>query len=180
MTVSLLDIVLDRTFVRIWISLVILFGLSSSLSSLAYFSFREEARELLQKTIAERAELLAPGELAFPVILANNFLVALFSSLLSATIIVPVFVISFNGALVGSLVSAVLERGPTELTYTIYFLLAPHGALEVPALALASSAAAALLGGRSYLSYVLRSSALAFFMLLFAALVEQALILMAR
>ncbi|MCS7106765.1 MAG: stage II sporulation protein M [Acidilobaceae archaeon] len=183
---SFLDILLDRTFAYTWIGFTLLFGLSATLSSALYFSYDEQVKGLVEELIAERMEQLEglplPDELLFAVIFSNNAVIALVSSLLSFSLIVPLLIIMFNGAVVGFLISAVSAEaslGPL-LGVGTYFLLAPHGVLEVPALSLASSAVVGILARKNYPRFVIASSLLALLMLLHAALVEQLLFLLAR
>lgn len=182
---SFLDVVLDKTFAYAWIGMTALFGLSATISSALYFSYEDQLKGLVEGA-AERAEVLEglplPRELFFLAIFLNNAAIALLSSALSFMIVVPLLVVVLNGALVGLLLSAVSVEAPLGplLNAGAYFLLVPHGVLEVPALSLASSAFVGLLGGRRYVQFVVSSSLIALAMLLHAALVEQVLILLAR
>ncbi|MEN3000195.1 MAG: stage II sporulation protein M [Acidilobaceae archaeon] len=183
---SFLDLVLDRAFVYAWIGLTALFGLSATLSSALYFSYGGQFGDLVEGLVAERVELLEelplPQGLLFLAIFSNNATIALLSAALSFLLVVPLLVIMLNGALVGFLLSATsVEASSLGLpSAAAYFLLVPHGVLEVPALSLASSAFVGLLGGRRYVRFVVASSLLALTMLLCAALVEQVLIILVR
>jgi len=126
----------------------------------------------------ERVEQVANAPLAAmpAIIFANNLLVALRDALLAFTVVVPVFDMVLNGAVVGYVVASVAEEvGGYASPFIVYSLLAPHGSLELPAIALAASSAAWVTAGiRAVFRSALRNLAVAAVMLAVAAAAEVA------
>jgi len=76
-------------------------------------------------------------------IFVNNLIVALRDALLSFTLVVPALDMVFNGVVVGYVVAlAAAELGQHASPLLMYMLLAPHGSVEVPAIAVAAAPAA--------------------------------------
>jgi len=112
-------------------------------------------------------------------IFANNFFIAVVVAALSFTVIVPLANLVFNGIVVGYVVSEVagqlVEQGLALSPASAAALLAPHGSLEIPAVAIAASSMAWITRGlRATLRAAVRNLAVALSLLLVAALAEVA------
>lgn len=148
---------LEKGLAKYWILGLLLFVAPMVLTALFYDyvedspigGFLEEALGGLQeraKSVEGLGNLAVRIAATFALILANNLVVALIMALSSVTIVLPVAVIAFNGLLNGYVVGAVL-RGSLTLPegglaardvspIDVFAALAPHGVIEIPALAL--------------------------------------------
>lgn len=152
-----------------------------SLAALAYLAFPDLApRDLVESSASQIEEIAEEFKYMLPlVIFVNNAIVALRDLLLSATIILPYLDIAFNGLVVGYIVGEVVAEAFAEAGVELGPLfvvnsLAPHGALEIGAIAVAASTGLSLLRRpRPPFRRVLRRNLyLALSLLLVAALAE--------
>jgi len=175
--------ILERSFVITWISLVTLFYIATLVGSLLYHAAPETIREQIVLWISEyyksRVPSLALNPIVlFMVVLINNTVVAIVAWLLSITVVVPLLTMLVNGLLVGFIVSLVANLGGAAgggYNYlSLYLFLAPHGIIEIPAIALASSSFAIALtrGFKRFISSLPSVLILALIMIAIAAIVE--------
>jgi stage II sporulation protein M len=178
--------ILERNFVITWASLVILFYIATLAGVIQYHIAPEGLRDSIASWIREYYGSRVPdSELGpaiiialFAVILINNMVVVIVAGLLSVTIVVPLLIMLVNGLLVGFVVPLASDMGGVfggGYSYiSIYLSLAPHGVIEIPAIALASSAFAIALtrGFRVFISSLPGILILALSMIAVAALVE--------
>jgi uncharacterized membrane protein SpoIIM required for sporulation len=175
--------ILERSFVITWISLVTLFYIATLVGSLLYHAAPETIRERIVLWISEYYESRVPSLtlnpiVLFMVVLINNTVVAIVAWLLSITVVVPLLTMLVNGLLVGFIVSLVASLGGAAgggYNYlSLYLSLAPHGIIEIPAIALASSSFAIALtrGFKRFISSLPSVLILALIMIAIAAIVE--------
>ena len=133
--------------------------------------------EGLRKTAEESLSFLPLA------IYLNNVKVSVLAAILSPLIVPPIVVVILNGLIVGLLLSGrlidlafeSLGLTPSGVAVVFYGFLAPHGALEIPTIAL--TAALALEGYRGFLGRLVRRLAVATINLAVAAVVETTLTL---
>ncbi len=175
--------ILERSFVITWISLVTLFYIATLVGSLLYHAAPETIKEQIVLWISEYYESRVPSLtlnpiVLFMVVLINNTVVAIVAWLLSITVVVPLLTMLVNGLLVGFIVSLVASLGGAAgggYNYlSLYLSLAPHGIIEIPAIALASSSFAIALtrGFKRFISSLPSVLILALIMIAIAAIVE--------
>ncbi|MCC6044304.1 MAG: stage II sporulation protein M [Desulfurococcaceae archaeon] len=175
--------ILERSFVITWISLVTLFYIATLVGSLLYHAAPETIKEQIVLWISEYYKSRVPGLtlnpiVLFMVVLINNTVVAIVAWLLSITVVVPLLTMLVNGLLVGFIVSLVASLGGAAgggYNYlSLYLSLAPHGIIEIPAIALASSSFAIALtrGFKRFISSLPSVLILALIMIAIAAIVE--------
>lgn len=175
--------ILERSFVITWISLVTLFYIATLVGSLLYHAAPETIKEQIVLWISEyyisRVPSLTLNPIVlFMVVLINNTVVAIVAWLLSITVVVPLLTMLVNGLLVGFIVSLVANLGGAAgggYNYlSLYLFLAPHGIIEIPAIALASSSFAIALtrGFKRFISSLPSVLILALIMIAIAAIVE--------
>jgi uncharacterized membrane protein SpoIIM required for sporulation len=175
--------ILERSFVITWISLVTLFYIATLGGSLLYHAAPETIKEQIVLWINEyyisRVPSLTLNPIVFfMVVLINNTVVAIVAWLLSITVVVPLLTMLVNGLLVGFIVSLVASLGGAAgggYNYlSLYLFLAPHGIIEIPAIALASSSFAIALtrGFKRFISSLPSVLILALIMIAIAAIVE--------
>ncbi len=178
---------LERTFILTWASLVLLFYVAMLAGSIAYHfspaSFREQIASFIMEYYETRVPRPAFNPLAlFILILVNNSMVVIISLLLSITVVFPILVMIVNGVIVGFVVSLTAFEilvGGSPSYLTLYMSLAPHGIIEIPAIALASSAfsVAFTRGFRAFISSLPGILLLSLSMILIAALIESTITL---
>lgn len=97
--------------------------------------------EMLQSSTSQLENIVEKFKYMLPLIIfLNNTLVALRDLLLSVTIVLPLLDVVYNGLLVGYIVVDVLMNGGLPVgPLFVLGTLAPHGALEIGAIAVAAS-----------------------------------------
>jgi len=177
---------LDASFLKAWVVFLILFYIASLLGASAYLLLPEDLRVRVESWVMEYYEPsvgLNPVIL-FLIILVNNSVVVILTWLLSVTIVFPIVVIAVNGLIVGFVVPFAIRAGESlgfNVDYiTLFLTLAPHGVIEVPAIALVSSAfiIAFTRGFREFLSSMPGVLIVALAMILVAAAVESTISLL--
>ncbi len=142
------EVLLDDSF----LSGVVLGITVFSLSALAYLALPDLVpRGLVEGSASQVEEIAENFKYMLPlVIFVNNTIVALRDLLLSVTVILPYLDIAFNGVVVGYIVRDVVAQAFAETGLGLGPLLvvnslAPHGALEIGAIAVAASTGLSLL-----------------------------------
>ncbi len=139
--------IVDMTLLddRLPVYVLVLAGVFSA--AMAYAAVAAELPAPLEEFVSSSEERLAGLAELNPVILpaaifVNNVVVALISAATSLTVVAPMVIIALNGVLVGSVLKAAYLVPELESVNAalIHFMLAPHGSLEIPAIAVASSA----------------------------------------
>lgn len=177
MTGTVFRVLLDPYMYKAWISLTVLFGFVSIVASAAYPLYNG----LVEGLVREFGEKIPSVDLnplvLFLFIVLNNSIVIIVTLLLSFTIIVPILVIAINGAVVGFFSAYIAYSGYKYST--IFAYIAPHGIIEVPAIALAASSFIVIFtrGLRRLPEDAVRIFMIAFTMILVAALVESTITL---
>lgn len=177
------DWLLDRSFILTWASLIALFYIAMLAGSALYHTSPLGVREQVISLVREYYESRVPeGYLNplvfFTVILINNSVVVVIATLLSITLLAPLLIMIVNGLIVGFIISLSAEIGGVAgggLSYlSIYLFIAPHGVIEIPAIALASSAFSIAFrrGLKTFLSSLPSILLLSLSMIFVAALVE--------
>jgi stage II sporulation protein M len=177
------DWLLDRSFILTWASLIALFYIAMLAGSALYHTSPLGVREQVVSFVREYYESRVPeGYLNplvfFTVILINNSVVVVIATLLSITLLAPLLIMIANGLIVGFIISLSAEIGGVAgggLSYlSIYLSIAPHGVIEIPAIALASSAFSIAFrrGLKTFLSSLPSILLLSLSMIFVAALVE--------
>ncbi|MEM2223168.1 MAG: stage II sporulation protein M [Acidilobaceae archaeon] len=176
----LLVFMLDSRLIYAWVLLTLIFGLFAVIASAVYPLFKGSIEDFISSFIESRL----PGPsinpfLILSLILVNNSIVVIVVGLLSITVLVPLAVLAFNGAIVGFIIS--LTNDNMGLSYpAIFILLAPHGIIEVPAIALVSSVFIAFfIGGlKLFISILPRVIVTSLIMIFVAAIIESTVTLM--
>jgi len=177
---------LDTSFLKAWVVFLILFYIASLLGASVYLLLPEDLRVRIESWIREYYEPsvgLNPVTL-FLFILVNNSVVVILTWLLSITIVFPIVVIAVNGFIVGFVVPFAIRAGESlgsNMDYiTLFLTIAPHGVIEVPAIALVSSAfiIAFTRGFGKFLSSMPGILVVALAMILVAAAVESTISLL--
>ncbi|MCE4607719.1 MAG: stage II sporulation protein M [Caldisphaeraceae archaeon] len=73
------------------------------------------------------------------IIFGNNLKTVVLTWAFSITIIVPILIVGFNGGLVGFILPLALKINPSYPTIVLFYLLVPHGSIEIPAITLVAS-----------------------------------------
>lgn len=100
------------------------------------------------------------------------------SAILSATaftLIAPFIILSFNGLIVGYVLTEQLlnPAGPLSSVHSLAAVIMPHGAIEIPAIALVAGTSIKILDGlRAAFRYAIKALLLSAILLLIAALTE--------
>ncbi len=170
----------DYRFLRMWIIVILLFGVTSITATIAYSSVSSSflSEQLLDKFKDMAGDSFNPFLLSMKIFI-NNTIVTLVSALLSITIILPLFIIAVNGIAVGFISSYAMYNTENTLfhsPYMVFYSLITHGSIEVPALSLV--AAAVLFAGRNVnviIKNVTQVIPVSIVMLLVAAVVESTL-----
>lgn len=170
---------LERSFVISWILFITIFYVSSIAGSIFYHVLPVELKEQISSWIRSYYESRIPHGAFNPltllvIILVNNSVVAILTWLLSITIVFPLIVMTVNGLLVGFITTLVVVSQTFSSYTTIFLSLAPHGVIEIPALALVASAFTLIFirGFSEFLSAMPGILVLALIMIAIAALVE--------
>jgi len=180
---------LDASFLKAWVVFLILFYIASLLGASAYLLLPEDSRVRVENWVMEYYESRIPSVDLNPVtlflnILINNSVVIILTWLLSVTIVFPMVVITVNGLILGFAVPFAIRASESlgfNVDYiTLFLTLAPHGVIEVPAIALVSSAfiMAFTRGFREFLSSMPGILIVALAMILVAAAVESTISLL--
>ncbi len=130
-------VLLDPYIYKAWMFLTGLFGVILMIASSAYPLYSGLVESLMRELMGKMPSGDLNPLLLFPFIVVNNSIVIIVTLLFSFTIIVPFLVIAVNGVVVGFLSAYVANMGYKYLT--IFAYIAPHGVIEVPAVALAAS-----------------------------------------
>ncbi len=113
-----------------------------SLATLAYPALPSIVpSDMLEASTSQLEDIVEEFKYMLPVVIfLNNTLVALRDLLLSVTIILPFIDIAYNGLVVGYvIVDLLVESGIPVGPLFVLSALAPHGALEIGAIAVAAS-----------------------------------------
>ncbi|MFN4045890.1 MAG: stage II sporulation protein M [Acidilobaceae archaeon] len=172
LTRTVFRVLLDPYIYKAWIFLTVLFGVVSIVASAAYPLYSSLAEGLAREFSGKMPFTGLNPLMLFLFIVVNNSIVIIVTLLLSFTIIVPILVIAVNGAVVGFISAYVADLGYRYSTVFAY--IAPHGVIEVPAIALAASSFIVIFtrGLKRLPEDVVRIFMIAFIMILVAALVE--------
>jgi len=180
---------LDTSFVKAWMIFLILFYIASLLGASVYLLLPEDLRVKAENWVREYYESRIPSVglnpvTLFLIILVNNSVVVILTWLLSITIVFPIVVIAVNGLILGLVVPFTIRASESlgsNVDYiTLFLTLAPHGVIEVPAIALVSSAfiIAFTRGFREFLSSMPGVLIVALTMIIVAAAVESTISLL--
>jgi len=180
---------LDASFVKAWVVFLILFYIASLLGASVYLLLPEDLRVKAENWVREYYESRIPSVglnpvILFLIILVNNSVVVILTWLLSITIVFPIVVVAVNGFIVGFVVPFTIRASEGlgfNVDYiTLFLTLAPHGVIEVPAIALVSSAfiIAFTRGFGKFLSSMPGILVVALAMILVAAAVESTISLL--
>jgi len=190
----LIDYILSGALLRHWVravSIIVVVLVASSIfynqihgSSLG--SFVEEQLDKI-RDVSSNAGNMPPG--IFLAIILNNLQVLAVMVILSPTLVLPLLIASFQGVVVGYMVSQIIEGGGVSVAgvdfkfdpVTIYYALSVHGVVEVPAIALILSP---LIAVREYgfvrsLKNMIRLIPIAALLLVIAAVIESTVTLIA-
>ncbi len=99
------------------------------------------SRESLEKSVEEKFSSLPGGSVfLLPlVIFVNNFIASIVTIASGFTVIGPLAIMAYNGIVTGLVVNTSLGAGRGFLNYSAFALLAPHGSLEIPTIALSGA-----------------------------------------
>jgi len=152
------------------------FSVASLLAAL-YPGLADPLRGVVEGAVENVEQVAQAPWAALPLLIfVNNLLVALRDALLSFTLVVPLLDMILNGVVVGYVVAlAAAELGEHASPFLVYSLLAPHGSLELPAIAVAAAPAAWITRGlRPVLAAAIRNLPVVAVMLAVAAAAEVA------
>ncbi|MCE4600303.1 MAG: stage II sporulation protein M [Desulfurococcales archaeon] len=181
------DYLLDTSIKVRTLSLVVLFAITMILSTLYWPEVSSTPiAEYVKRSysdVEENVDLFRGATyLLIPLyIFVRNLLVVTLSTILSVTVIIPFAIVVFNGSIIGFVIRRALTEAPimqsTNPGPLVIASLLPHGSIEIPAIAIATSTAFyfvdKLMGRRVEFSRVARRNLLlAGSILVFSALVE--------
>ncbi|MGC9072114.1 MAG: stage II sporulation protein M [Acidilobus sp.] len=176
------EIAINRRLRLTWYLLIVVFGLSAAFVVAFYKDIMSTA--LGQYFVNQTQQIrqiasyvnVSTGTYAFlpAIIFAKNSLTDVLVYALLVTLVFPIIVLIFNGGLVGFVSVLTLPEHGNSLV--IFYLLAPHGVIEIPAFALTAASMSLLRKGvGSMYSKGFGLLALSVFMLIVAAIVESTL-----
>jgi len=182
------QVVSDPALVGRVVAVLVLLGASMVAAVVGYDWIRSQVvGQMVEESIEQVTSLADQPWYMFPILIfENNARLAIVTALLSPVFIIPLFIIAFNGMVVGYVVvEAIIAgfgvkglltgvEGPGRI---IFAFLAPHGSIEIPALAVAASTMFYLVDKArgvpvSFLRVLARNLALSILILAVAAIVE--------
>ena len=178
------EIASDRGLRITWYVMIVVFGLSALLVAMFYNAIISSftGQLLLNQTqqirqIAAYVKMTGWTYAALPIIIfLKNSLTDLLVYSLLVTLVIPVAVLIFNGGLVGFVTELTLPVHGNPLV--IFYLLAPHGVIEIPAFTLTAASLSLIRRGvGSMYSKGFALLVLSISMLVIAAIVESTLTL---
>jgi len=130
---------------------LLLFGIAMTWTVASYEVIRESAvGQLLEEGVDNLTGLLDFPMYLLPILIfVNNTIVAISITILSVTLIWPLFNVTMNGAIVGYVIASsllgdaggLLGQEMGDAARFLFAVLTPHGSVEIPAIALAASTA---------------------------------------
>ncbi|MDP8002706.1 MAG: stage II sporulation protein M [Caldisphaera sp.] len=136
----------EKNLRKTWILMIIIFGIAGVAIVLSYNyimnSFIGQYLQSQSSQIKQIAQNFEGGNSIYLlpfVIFGNNIKTAIITWLSSLTIIIPILIVAFNGGLVGFVLPLALQTQPTEPSLVMFYLLVPHGAIEIPSVTLVAS-----------------------------------------
>ncbi|AFZ70855.1 uncharacterized membrane protein [Caldisphaera lagunensis DSM 15908] len=132
----------EKSLRRTWITLIALFGIVGIIIILSYNaimqSFVGQYLQSQESGIRQIAQSFGLGNsyylLPF-IIFGNNVKTAIITWVSSLTIVIPILIVAVNGGLVGFVLPGAYPNPPLVL----FYLLVPHGVIEIPSVTLVSS-----------------------------------------
>ena len=132
----------EKSLRRTWIILIALFGIVGIIIIFSYNTIMQsfigqylQSQESGIRQIAQSFEIGNNYYLLPFVIFGNNIKTALITWISSITIIIPILIVAVNGGLVGFVLPAAYSHPPLVL----FYLLVPHGVIEIPSVTLVAS-----------------------------------------
>ncbi len=132
----------EKSLRRTWITLIALFGIVGIVIIISYNaimqSFIGQYLQSQESGIRQIAQSFGIGNnyylLPF-IIFGNNVKTAIITWISSITIVIPILIVAVNGGLVGFVLPGAYPNPPLVL----FYLLVPHGVIEIPSVTLVAS-----------------------------------------
>lgn len=146
-SLSLIDEAIDllineKSLRKTWILLIAIFGIAGIAIVISYNaimqSFIGQYLQSQESSIRQIAQSFGIGNneyLLYFIIFGNNAKTALITWISSITIVIPILIVLFNGGLVGFVLPSANSNPPLVL----FYLLVPHGVIEIPSVTLVAS-----------------------------------------
>ncbi len=156
---AVLEIASNRNMRFTWYAVIVVFGVSAILAVVFYRNiassllgqyFINETQQI--KQLANYVNVTGPLYVVLPVIIfAKNSLTDLIAYGLLVTLVAPIGVIIFNGGFLGFVTAITLPYHGNVLVE--FYLLAPHGVIEIPAFSLTVASISLLRKGVDYMYF---------------------------
>jgi stage II sporulation protein M len=168
---TLEELLFNDDLFKAWTIYIIIFSVALIAETLVYNHTSQSV--LLNEIIRKFKEVLPSTRnplILFVIIFFHNFVIAMIMLIFSFTFVIPVAIMLLNGVIVGYVISYSFGRLGVPGTLAG---LAPHGGLEIPAIALAAAIGILIRKGlREYFKALGVASLVVTLMLFIAALTE--------
>ena len=179
------DLILDRNLVYSTILFILLFsiimlvepGIHDAIKRTLIGQVIDRALEQMREEFTDTSGVPPAQYFMFLAgrIYIQNLSVSAILSATAFTLIAPFIILSFNGLIVGYVLTEQLlnPAGPLSSVHSLAAVIMPHGAIEIPAIALVAGTSIKILDGlRAVFRYAIKALLLSAILLLIAALTE--------